>query len=429
MGFLLKRNVPRALAGWKDSFTRANESPIKQPWGSWRAASPSSLVSGTLQIPAYNSGPGVDASQGVGYEFQPLTPNWGFEFDLNLNATGINNQNFMVFLTRSWPKNFENNVLGFLGLDLWWEAPAPIATRTLLRFDTYNNSFVPTVLAETNQGNGSFWNGTFHTYKVLVHQDMYFRLFIDGAQYVATNIPAAYRTSLNNRGTNFGSLFRNVVSLDNYYIYDDYGVSPFAIGPTAPGSFLDNFNRADGAVGNGWTVLGGNFGVRSNVLGFDGGFLGDGGRAIIRNSGYTGGRQRVQGRLVPSTPNTGTGNNDNRLILCSNAAGTQGLMARIWQNNIQIGQFTSVLSGNPPTFTAFNPISQFSAGVPANALVGFNVNNGVAWVDVNGEVVASTSGAIHGTVPASNPYMGVSLSRSVFSNSVHWDDVTVMSWT
>ena len=52
----------------------------------------------------------------------------------------------------------------------------------------------------------------------------------------------------------------------------------------------------------------------------------------------------------------------------------------------------------------------------------------MAWVDVNGEVVASTFGNIHGTVPASNPYMGVGLSRSAFSNSVHWDDVTVMSW-
>lgn len=427
MGFLLKRNVPKALAGWKDTFNRPNEIPIRQPWGSWRAASPSNLVSNTLQIPAYTGGSGVDASQGVGYEFQPLTPNWGFEFDLNLNATGINNQNFMVFLTRSWPKNFENSVQGFLGLDLWWEAPAPIATRTLLRFDTYTNSFVPTVLAETNQGNGSFWNGAWHTYKVLVYQDMYFRLFIDGAQYVATNVPAAYRTSLNNRGTNFGSVFRNVVSLDNYFIYDDYGVSPFAFGSAwDPAGFYDSLDRANGAVGNGWTVVGAAGQIVSNNYATTG--TTDGGRAIIRSNGYTGGRQRVQA-TIDAAPNTGTGNNDNRMILCSNAAGTQGLCARLWRNNIQICQFTSALSGNPPTFTAFNPISQYSRGIQAGDLIGFNVNNGMAWVDVNWEPVASTSGPIHTTVPASNPYMGIGVSRSLFSNSVAWRDVALTSWS
>jgi hypothetical protein len=425
MGFLLKRNIPKALAGWSDNFARPDESPIRQPWGSWRATSPSALVGGVLQIPAFN-GSTIDASKGVGYEFQPLTENWGFEFDLNLNATGVFNQNFMVFLTRSWPKNFENSIQGFLGLDLWWEAPAPIATRTLLRFDTYTNSYVPTVLAETNQGSGSFWNGAWHTYKVHVTRDMYFRLYIDGAQYVATNIPAAYRTSLNNRGTNFGSAFRVAVSLDSYHIYDDYTTSPFDLGTAWVGSFFDNFERPNGAVLNGWTTIGAAGQIVSGTYNNTG--TTDGGRAILRDSGFTGGRQRVEG-VINANANTGTGNNDDRLFLCSNSAGTQGLCARIWRNTIRICRYSSALSGNPPTFTAFNPDSQYNRGVLAGDVVGFNVNNGVAWVDVNGEPVASTSGPIHTVVPASNSWMGLGLSRSVFSNSVGWQQAYVRSWT
>lgn len=102
MSFLLRRNLPLAWAGWRDSFDRPAESPVRQPWvhlGDGTAAD----IDGQklLHIPSNFS---TINGGGPSYEFQPFTPNSGFECTLWFPVEGLAAQAFSIYLTDSWTR-------------------------------------------------------------------------------------------------------------------------------------------------------------------------------------------------------------------------------------------------------------------------------------------------------------------------------------
>ena len=147
----------------------------------------------------------------------------------------------------------------------------------------------------------------------------------------------------------------------------------------------------------------------------------DGGGSILRTTGVTTGKQRVEGVLASNPSNTA--NADSRLFLLSNVGGTQGYCARINGNKIAISRYSSALTGNPPTFAEQCHTVNLPSNIVSGQTIAFNASNDHLWVERNGEIIIGT---LRNTVPNTNPYAGAGVSRSVFANSAGWNDLRIL---
>lgn len=410
MSFLLRRNL-LALEGFDDSFDRAIENPVKQPWVHLGDGTPADInTSAELHIPSNSSSTNAG---GPSFEFQPFTPNFSIEFEIWNPVTGLVQQGFAIYMTNSWAQ-IGAAFLNVVGIRLFH---APAAGGEQIQIVEYANPWTIDT-ARYSWVSPVTWNGTTLVIQILVDDDSYVRIYQNGTFIGAGMISPAYKLGPGRRCMRFFNNCLNDVWMRSVLIKDRPG--SFPDGSTFTDVVVtDNFNRADSAtVGNGWTKLGTNAGISTNSFSTTG--SSDGSRAIIRDTGISNGRQRIE--AVIGGPNGPNATADSSLILCCNAAGTQALVANIFSADAYISRVSTSLSGSAPTMTDY--AHQTGLTFTAGDALAFNIYDGNAWLEQNGNRILFAAG-VNDVVPATNQYAGLRVERTSFNNSLSWDSATI----
>lgn len=403
--FLLRRNKPWAWAGWLDDFNRPTENPIRQPWGQWGNNSPGVLnIAHELQLPPAS---GTNLG-GVSYEHQPFTAHYGMEFNVWWPVIGAGESALSLFIMQNWAKvgvNWNNT----LGVRLFHQ---PVGSGDTIRIQQWATltSFSNDVAVGTSP---VAFNGNDLTLRVWVDDDRFIRVWMNDILTAWGTLLPAYSTSPLRRGMNF----MNQAAVPAYFrwikIYDR--PSSFPSDSHWVEQFSDDFDRANGAVGNGWTVHDAAGQIVTNSYATTGTTAGS--RAIIRDGSNATGRVRIEATVGGATaPNNSA---DASLILCANAAGTEGLAATVYASGLFIGRFSGSL-----TSPSFNFMTSQTVGVTLTSgdVVAFSVYDGVGWLEVNG-VRRLYYQDINVVVPASNTWFGLMVERANSANSHSWNDV------
>lgn len=420
MSFLTRRNRPLTVAGWGDLDTvhsRPNESPIGKPWAQWNNSQTADLVSDVMVFAdatgaIFNFG-------GWAYEHQPYTPNWGVDFELDMTVNTTQAMYFGAFIGVAWTRAISTSDSNLLILQFYKNSPFLTGgDYSRVRLVSYATSGgTETVIGEADLPGGINWfnTGGFHTIKAWFDNDKTFRIYIDGVLMMWIIVPfAQYRPGFNKRAFNFVNRCFFTASMKKFFTYDRL-VSDL---PSWSSFFYDDLNRPGPAVGNGWTVLGsaGQI-VSSSIYSWTGGS--DGGSAILRDTGVSTGKQRVEAVIAGSMNNTA----DARLFVLSNAAGTEGFCARIWGNKIVISRYATSLT-NPSLLQLCSTVNLPSGNAPGD-IIAFSVNNDHLWVERNGEIIIGTARV---TVPNTNQYAGAGVSHAFFAaTSSAWTDVRILT--
>lgn len=403
--FLLRRNLPWAWAGWTDDFDRAPENPVRQPWKHWGDGANGYINSNEeLILPEnYNSVTGG----GESYEFQPFTENFGTELDLSVPADGALAQYFNIFIVENWSKIGVNYAqilcirirhrigaaggddIGILEFDSWMSESNRLVTAPL-----------PPLIS------------TPLLVRIHVDNDMLVRVYVNDVFTLQAQPRASHRSGPGRRGLNIFNGTLADARIRRVRLYD----RPTDLGYKVRWNrtvFEDDFNRADGPVGNGWTQHGADAGI---VSGFWAKTTGnDNSVGLVRDTGVTHGAQRIEAIIgVPDDER------DSSLVLRTNAAGTEGISANFYSGGIYLAKFTGSLEN--PTFADFT-----STGMTINAgdTVALSTNGEGAWVEVNGQIVLMAH--MNGLVPGTNSYAGLRVERSSFANSAAWNSVKILA--
>lgn len=411
MGNLLKRHPYRASAGWIFPDHTTRQGALVQPWrhlGDGTTADINSSLE--LHIPSNFS-----SSNGGGesYEFMPLTENSGLDVDIWHPVTGVAAQYFSTLLTNTWtnPSAPYSNVIGVRFKH------APAAGGDTVEISQYSSpySFSSALASFTSPVT---FNGNVLQLKIWIDNDQFMRVWLNGSYLGAALVDSAFKLAPGKRGVRFFNNSTNDTWIRRIFHYDRPGSFP-ASAVFNDQVFLDDFNRSNGAVGNGWTVFGSAGQIVSNSYATTG--TTDASRAILRDSGIANGRQRIEGVVGGAIGPNNTA--DSSLLLCGNASGTQGLAANVFGNAANIGRYSTVLTGNPPTFTTLASVSGLT--VSNGDTLAFNVYDGAAWIEINGTRILYAVN-VNDVVPATNPYAGLRVERTLFNNSHSWNSCRIL---
>lgn len=402
MPFVIRRGR-QALANWHDEFNRANENPILQPWGVWGAAPTTARLESNHMV--FGVGSQWFNFGGWSFEHQAFTDTWSCTFVIARNLTGLAAQTFRTIFSAPWSRVDQDFSKVFV-IDLQYRSIGHrIYGATFEDIDTVGAIWQEASLPS------NMWNGTEHEVRYQIEYDSHVQVFVDDVLILWFSIPSGdYRPQKDKRAINFMSGITEEVVIENFKLYDRAVNYPNAWPTTI---FTDTFNRANNSssAGNGWTNLGNNIGISSNELAATG--TNDPGRAVIRDTGITTGKQRIEAKV--GNVNGIDESVCTSLILRSNSAGTQGLAANVFLDKVYIARFSTSLNG-ATTFTDYKgydvPINN-RAGT--DEVVGFNTYGNQAWIDIQGIIVG---GAILDTVvPESNSWAGYRVMRASFVNS------------
>ncbi|WP_280201400.1 hypothetical protein [Nocardia cyriacigeorgica] len=409
MSFLIRRNLPWAWAGWFDDFNRPPENPIKQPWNHFGDGAPAILNSvGEMEIPSnYNS----VAGGGESYEFMPFTPNFGIEWEMYWPAGGATAQYFNLFIIENWAKvgvNYANLLCIRLRHRIDAVGGDDIA---IWEFNSFMTPGREIVVAQVPQ---KYEAGT-TTVRVWIDRDMLVRVWVNNT-YLLQAVPTAnHRTGPERRGINFMNAGHPSAWVRWTKIYDrptDFHTA-LAWNNTV---IDDNFNRADGAVGNGWTQLGADAGLVggswSHISGNDTSV------GLIRDTGVTHGAQRIEAVIGGNVPPHA--DRDSSLILRTNATGSEGLAANFYSGGVFLARFTGSLQS--PTFHDF---VSTAATITAGDTLAFSCNGEGAWIERNGQIILLAH--LNGTVSGTNRYVGLRVERDSFNDSASWNSAKVLT--
>ncbi|WP_043654311.1 hypothetical protein [Nocardia thailandica] len=406
MSFLIRRNLPLAWAGWRDTFDRPPENPLQRPWR--HLGGGESYINNLEELVVTEQAVNSDG-RGPSYEWQPFTPNWGFEAELWYPVSGADNQHFYIVFTDSWVR---------IGSDLFQKAVGVGFKHELGGFDDnivvgeFPDMFTPINLIGTWDSPVGSFNGKTLTVRVWCDNDAWLRIWLNNS-YVGSVMPTeAYKLSPLRRCVRLVNR-----SYCNVYIrWINHYDRPSSIPPKTVWSsiFYDDFNRADGAAGNGWTQLGTDAGIVSNRYVHTG--SNNNSVGLTRNVGNLNGRARIE--AVVRSPSTAS---DSGLMLCMNAAGDQALTANIFSGQVYLGRVTSSVNGTP----SFYDFSNRGVTVADGDKLAFSVYDGVCWLEING-TPALYAGNVHDVVPSTNAYAGLRVERDG-SNSAAFDDVRIYS--
>ena len=425
--FLLRRNLPVTWGGWYDSFNYPNQptrtvsqGPKGVPW-IHTGNGGSAIEGGRLRvgIDTVTTNPG-----GPVFEFESFTPHWGVDFDLYWNPAEGANYGHQVIIQQSWKEignAFTDAVLMTIAAGIKPSASyievaesgnyIDLGTRTSLLSLT-----LPQNVRDMPQPlNVRIW----------VDHDLVMRFWLNGMYVGACAVTTARKFRPSRRGIKF----YNSSTVESYvewiHVYDrPQQLMALGNGPWTTTTFTDTFNRANGAVGNGWTVLGAAGQISSNSYATTGN--GDGRRAIIRQvTGYDGsalaGGMRVVatvgGAIGPGTVAM------SGIVLRCNAAGTQGLVLQCRANKIQMGYFTNALDANSGTYTFVN---DQNVTINNGDVLSFACFRDYAWAEnlTKGNVISYMT-IPSGAPPVTNSYAGVRVERAPFSNSHSWNEVAL----
>lgn len=418
MGWLLKRGLALSRQGWRDDFNRPNENPIQPPWRQWGDSTSGRVLNNQLRLD--NNGFLNWSVGGWGAEYQPLTPHWGYEFRADF-ANTANTGSFTVYLDKNWTRG-QFQTSSQYQTYLTWQHDVDDKGTSDPADDT--DSYGVTIVHKNKDAIFAALKDSYtmtqaqffaaHTWKIDVFHDRAILVTMDGTPVLLYTVDDPdYYFSYDRRGLNFRSNAWDT-DVDWFYVYDWLGF-PFVWGP---GAVSDDFNRANGPVGNGWTVLG-DAQIVNNAYSMPGGFPSDGGRAILRTLGFTSGRVGIAGVLGG---NMNPSAHEQGMVLCSNANGTQGLIARVTNTNAKLFRFSSALTGNPASYTQLGIFKNAIGGLSSGQQLNFEVYDGNAYIWRGPELLAFANN-VHAVVPKTNEYMGLLVSRSAFINSGSWNSV------
>ncbi|PPJ31854.1 hypothetical protein C5E45_32710 [Nocardia nova] len=409
MGFLIARNS-RTRAGWFEDFVRPGlENPVQRPWVHLADGSPADINAlGELHIPQNSA---TVTGGGESYAFQPITSSWGFDTEFWWPVGGAAAQSFDFYFTDSWVNRgaaFTNCV----GIRFFYritgdtiyvgEFPAMIQPGSLL------GDWPPPV---------SF-NGHTLTLRVWVEDDRWVRVWLNNTYLGSVTLDQTYYFGPNRRCLRMVNASFSDMWMRWLYHYDRPATLPQP-GVWNSQIFYDDFNRANGQVDNGWTVFGTAGQIVSNSYATTG--TTDGSRGILRSTGVTNGRIRIEATLGGAIAPNNTA--DSSLILCANTGGTQGLAVNIFGNKLYLSRWSGSLTS--PTFTDFG-LPTNGVTVSSGDVVAFSLWDGIGWLEVNGQrrLYAAT---MNDVVPASNPAAGLRVERTSFNNSASFNDVRILT--
>ncbi|WP_280455632.1 hypothetical protein [Nocardia brasiliensis] len=413
MSWMLVRSVPRKLAGWQFPDSTTTPGALKQPFKHLGDGTPADInASLELHIPSNFSSTN---GGGESYEFMPFTENSGLEVDIWHPVTGLAAQYFSVLLTNTWtnPSAPYANVVGVRFKH------APAAGGDTIEISQYSSPYSFSSALATFTSPVAF-DGNVLNLKLWVDDDQFLRVWLNNTYLGAAIVESAFKLAPGKRGVRFFNNATNDTWIRRIFHYDRPGSFP-ASSVFNTEVLFDDYNRANGAVGNGWTQLGTNAGIVSNSWATTG--TTDGSRAVIRDSGITNGRQRVEGVVGGAIGPSNSA--DSSLVLCSNSTGTVGLVANSFGNAVNISRFSTSLSGSSPTFTTLAP-NPGGITISNGDLLAFNVYDGAAWLERNGVRILYAVN-VNDVVPASNSWIGQRVERAPFSNSHSWNSCRIMA--
>ncbi|MEV0080897.1 hypothetical protein AB0H58_31180 [Nocardia neocaledoniensis] len=411
MSFLLRRNLPRAWAGFRDTFDRPPQNPLLPPWK--HLGGGESFINSLEELVCTQQIVNEDG-RGPSYTYMPFTDCWGFETEVWYPVEGVDNQIFCMGFTNTWV-DVEATFQNVFGVWLYHDLGGA---------DLVQTGEVPTMWSPIQNRRswpspvGAFFGKTL-TVRVWVEADEWARVWLNGIYVGSSLISPSYRLGPGRRCMRFMNR-----SYCNAYVR---WVHHYDRTPSVPTDevwssvFFDNFNRGNGAVGNGWSSIGSRGSITANSWGRTPGDGTDASVAIQRDTAHTTGRIRIEataGGNFPVRTDRSSG-----LILCGNTAGTAGLIANVYGDHVYIQRYTSSLSNNLPSYVTLNdgPVDVFSGDK-----IAFCLYDGVAWVEKNGERVAY-AGDVHSDVPATNTWAGLRAERKDFNESHSWNDVRVLT--
>ncbi|MGW3545908.1 hypothetical protein ACWDNI_35950 [Nocardia niigatensis] len=411
MSFLLRR-TGRAWAGWRDLDTlhsRPDENPIQPPWRSTNSNRAVWLEGNVLKIADGLSTP--MQLGGVSYWRMPFTQNWGAEFDLNLDGNVIMEQFFAMCISPSWTSVAFTDLKELPMISIYRGVFSATASVRIL---VYHDLNFHDTLASTQEYSG-LMNRSWYRVTILVDRDRLIRVYIGGVFVFQFWLSTALKSGPGRRALNFLNQTTSVSEMKNYVLFDQ----PSDFQSVAPWSTVhyDDFNRPDGAPGNGWTQQGANAGIVGNSWSVTG--TSDTSVGLLRDTGVTNGVQRVEGVIGGNLPPSGGA--DASLILRAKPDGSEGLAANFFSGHIYLSRFTGGL--NNPTFTDYMDTGEIT--VPNGTKAAFAATDQAAWIELNGGIVLMAD--VNHKVTTANSWGGARVSRRSGNNSASWNDLRLMT--
>ena len=410
MSWLLRRHWPLAWAGWRDldaEHARPDENPIQKPWRRTNSNRTVWLENNILKIAdAFET---IMQLGGVSYEMQAFTPNWGADYDLNIDGDIIQEQFFGAAITPSWSSVAFTDTANRPIVAVYRPSLSAISRLRIMVYHDLN--FIET-LAETGTIAG-LMNRVWYHVRILVDRDRLVRMYINGTLSMQHWLPAQYSAGPGVRALNFLNQTTAWSEQKNFRLFDHDTIFK-TVTQWQNTVKYDDFNRPNGAVANGWTQVGTNAAIVNNTWSTTG--TTDGSRALLVDTGA--GAQRVEATIGGNiAPNATAGSS---LILRCNADGSGGLMANVFSTAIFIARFTGSLTAPTMIDYTSTPISISSGDEIAFSIVGDG-----AWVEVNGVVVLLADA--NGLAPATATRAGARVSRRDFADSASWNDIRVLT--
>jgi len=418
MGFLIRRNLPLAWAGWYDTFDRPPESPPQQPWAKWGNSGLNHEIN-SLQELHIASAPFPDNFGGMSYEFEPYTQDYGFEAEVWFPVSGLLTAQWIdLYLMANWAKNFRGVYSQATAIMVSSQPAIDGHTMKIREYSSVGLSWRDVASGPTPTS----LSGNYFTWKVWVDGDSLVRVYMNDTLVCQGMLNGSYRTGPGKRGLNLWCC-----RCDSWYRWIKWYDRPTDFPDSLPFTTqsYDDFTAPDGDAtalsARGWTTFGSDQGIRNNTYSTTG--TTNGNRAILKNTGITNGAQRVEGVIggnINPNPDVHSG-----LILRGNSAGTAGLMAKFESNSVQISRFTSSLSGGSITY-ADGPINTTGISIGSGATCAFECNGNYAWAEVNGVKVCQAQ--VNTTaLPTTNSWCGAHVQRSG-SDSASWNDLRIMEF-
>ena len=424
MAYYRKRSRPLAKQGWKPDLS-VNQNPPQQPWQPWGDMTPAEIVDGKLVIRDSASFFGIGPRGGWGTEYSPLTANWGIEWTMKLTDVSIVSQDyFTMYLGKNWVYGGDPTAVKYQ-VSFKWEHYVTTDSNdntdhhweVSMWLDDKDSSIDGPRKVSFDLLNSTVYYAT-HNWRIKCINDNTFVLWMDGVVKFVYTIPASLESGGFLRGPGLRSQAMRAAfcdaELSNYFVYDVFQPAP----TWSADEFYDNFNRANGAPGNGWTTVGSDVVVNSNSLGLAGGFLSDGSRGAWRSANpASSGDMRISVTLGGAHGVNGSW--DSSVVGRMNSAGNLGICLDIFSDEIRIAKFTGSLSS--PTFTQ---LGADDLTLNNGDVVDLCFNDDECWVEYNGQVLLYVDG-INAHSPETNRHYGARFERGSFVNSVAFNDYRV----
>lgn len=411
MSWLLRRHWPLAWAEWRDldaAHARPNENPVQRPWQRVNSGRTVWLESNVLKIQDYLETP--FEMGGVSYEKQPFTQNWGTDFDLNIDGNVLQQQFWGATITPSWANVHFTGIAERPIIAIWRDALSAVNT---IRIIVYHSSGSVETLISTGSLSG-LMSRLWYRFRIVVDRDRLVRVYTDSTLALQHWLPVQYKSALGNRALSFLNQTSAWSEMKNYRVFDHDTIFKTVTQWTSQVKY-DDFNRANGAVGNGWTQIGTNAAIVNNSWSTTG--TTDGARGLLVDTGSTNGAQRVEavigGNIAPNTSAEAS------LVLRCNAAGDSAIVCNVYSTVIYIARLTDSMTNSTMIDYTTTPVT-----ITAGTKIAFSIVGDGAWVEVNDVVVLLAD--VNGLSPITNSWAGLRVCRRG-ANSASWNDARVLT--